>query len=297
MRIRRAGAILGWLGCCCLALSAAGPEFSGASALQFTARAVGFGPRPPGSAAIQKLQAYILAQLKAAGAQIEEDAFTANTPAGRLPMRNLIARFPGKSGRAIVLTGHYDTKSMPGIGFVGANDGGASTGLLLEMARVLAKTPRVDDVLLVFFDGEEAFGEWSATNGVYGSKHLAERWSREGRLARIKALINVDMIGDKDLGILDEGYSTEWLKQLIWTTARNNGYGRYFLTQGWHVEDDHVAFLNRGVPAANLIDFDYCPNNGCWHTGADTMDKLSAHSLEVVGRVLMAVIPKLEERR
>jgi glutaminyl-peptide cyclotransferase len=272
-------------------------EFSGTSAMQFTARAVSFGPRPPGSPAIRKLQAYILAQLKSCGCQVQEDAFTATTPAGPVGMRNIIARFSGSSGRAVVITGHYDTKAMPGVNFVGANDGGASAGLLLELARVLARAPRTDDVYLVFFDGEEAFGDWSSVNGIFGSKHLARTWASSGVLSRIKALINVDMIGDKDLGILQEEYSTGWLRQLVWTTANNIGYGRYFLADGWAVEDDHKPFLDRGVPALDLIDFNYCPGNSCWHTERDTLDKLSAHSLEVVGRVLIAVIGKLEERR
>src|SRR5580698_10538003 len=134
-------------------------NFSGASALQFTKRAVDFGPRPSGSAANQKLQAYILNELKLDGCTVSEDAFVAQTPRGAVPMKNIIAKFAGKSGQAIVITGHFDTKNYPGRNFVGANDGGSSTGFLLEMGRVLAKEPRTDDVYLVFFDGEEAVRE------------------------------------------------------------------------------------------------------------------------------------------
>ncbi len=275
-----------------MAMSASAAEFNGARALESARQAVSFGPRPPGSPAIEKLRAYMLGQLRLTRCEVSEDAFTAQTPRGPIAMRNVIARFPGRSGRAVVFTGHYDTKWMPDIRFVGANDGGASTGFLLEMARALAGRPRTDDVWLVFFDGEEAFGEWSATDGVYGSRHLAERWAREGKLKQIKALINVDMIGDRDLGILWETHSAEWLMRLIWESAAQLGLGKHFLRQGGPVEDDHIAFLKRGVPAANLIDFD----DPYWHTAEDTMDKISAESLQIVGVVVFDALAKLEAR-
>lgn len=268
-------------------------DFSGASALEFTRKAVAFGPRPPGSPANQKLQAYIESQLKLLHCQISYDAFTAQTPAGPIPMRNIIAKFPGSSGRAIVITGHFDTKPMPGAVFLGANDGGSSTGFLLELARVVNTMIHTDDIMLVFFDGEEAFGEWSDTNGTYGSRHLAARWAAEGVLPRIKALINIDMIGDKDLGILQETMSSPQLLRLVWQTAHDTGYGKYFLDSAQATEDDHLPFLKKGVNALDLIDFDYGPNNAYWHTPQDTMDKLSAHSFDVVGNVLIAVIRKL----
>jgi glutaminyl-peptide cyclotransferase len=277
-----------------LAASAAwAADFSGARALEYTRQAVAFGPRPPGSEANRKLQAYIEAKLKALHCQVSFDAFTAETPVGRVAMRNIIAKFPGASGRALVVTGHFDSKPMPGRVFVGANDGGSSTGFLLELARVVNSMSHADDIVLVWFDGEEAYGEWSDTNGIYGSKHLADKWSRDGTLGRIKALINVDMIGDKDLGILEEGNSSPALLKLVWKTAHDLGYGRYFLDSGFATEDDHLPFLKKGVTALDLIDFDYGPNNEYWHTEKDTMDKLSAHSLDVVGNVLVAVLRKL----
>ena len=208
-------------------------------------------------------------------------------------MRNIIAKFPGHSGRAVVVTGHFDTKPMPGQNFVGANDGGSSTGFLLELARVVNTMPHRDDICLVWFDGEEAFGEWSDSNGIYGSKHLADKWSRDGTLARIKALINVDMIGDKDLGIMQEGNSSPALLKLVWQTAHDLGYGKYFLDTGFATEDDHLPFLRQGVQALDLIDFDYGPNNSYWHTPKDTMDKLAAHSLDIVGNVVVGVLRKL----
>jgi glutaminyl-peptide cyclotransferase len=278
-----------------LAASASGADFSGAQALEFTRKAVAFGQRPAGSAANRQLQTFIEAQLKPLHCQVTFDAFSASTPVGTVSMRNIIARFPGTSGRSVVLTGHFDSKPMPGVNFLGANDGGASAGLLLEMARVIGATTHVNDIVLVFFDGEEAFGEWSATNGVYGSRHLAKKWSEDGTLARIKALINVDMIGDKDLDVLSDENSSPSLRTLVWKTATDNGYQKYFLPGGFPVEDDHMPFIRLGVTALDLIDFDYGPNNSYWHTAQDTMDKLSAHSLEVVGNVLVAVVRKLEQ--
>jgi glutaminyl-peptide cyclotransferase len=268
-------------------------DFSGTSALEFARKAVAFGPRPAGSPANQKLQGYIEAQLKTLHCQISFDAFTAQTPIGPVAMRNIVAKFPGQSGRALVVTGHFDTKPIAGAVFLGANDGGSSTGFLLELARVVNSMSHADDIVLVWFDGEEAFGDWSETNGIYGSRHLADKWSGDGMLSRIKALINVDMIGDKDLGILDEENSTASLRRLVWRTATDIGYGKYFLDSGFATDDDHMPFLHKGVPALDLIDFDYGPDNAYWHTGKDTMDKLSAHSLEVVGNVVVAVLRKL----
>jgi len=274
-----------------LAASASAATFSGAAALDFTRHAVAFGPRPPGSEANHKLQAYILAQLKSDGCQIIEDPFTANTPKGAIAMRNIIAKFPGRSGRAIVVTGHFDTKLFPGRKFVGANDGGSSTGLLLELAHVLARQPRKDDVYLVWFDGEEAIREkWEGEDNLYGSRHLADRWSKDGTLVRIKALMNVDMIGDKDLGIKQDTQSDAGLRKLVWSTAAELGYSAYFPEDTIAEDDDHMPFVKMRVPAIDIIDVDY----PAWHTDQDTLDKISAQSLEIVGTVVVEVIHRLE---
>jgi len=222
---------------------------------------------------------------------VTEDAFTPQTPKGPIAMKNIIAKFSGKSGKAVVITGHYDTKLFPGRKFVGASDGGSSTGLLLELARVLAGQPRTDDVYLVWLDGEEAVRtEWAGQDNLYGSRHLAEQWSKDGTGAKIKGLINVDMIGDKHLNIKQEQNSTAKLRQLVWRSAADLGYKAYFVDEAITIEDDHMEFLRRGIPALDLIDFDYEP----WHTDEDTMDKLSAQSLEIVGTVVLDVIQKLE---
>ena len=281
-----------------IAISAAAQAatFSGASALNYTRQAVAFGPRPPGSEANRKLQSYILTQLKQDACEVLEDAFVAKTPKGDIPMKNIIAKFPGKSGKAIAVTGHFDTKTFPNRKFVGANDGGSSTGLLLEMAHALAHQPRIDDVYLVWFDGEEAIREeWQGTDNLYGSRHLADHWRKDGTLAKIKALINVDMIGDKALDIKPEGNSDPRLQQLMWTTAADLGYQAYFLNQRMSPEeDDHIPFKVLGVPVLDIIDFNYGPDNQYWHTDQDTMDKLSAQSLEIVGTVVLEAIHRLE---
>ncbi len=269
-------------------------EFSGEAALRHARHAAALGPRPPGSAALEQLRSYIVKELEKLRCELLRDRFTAETPLGPMKMENLIARFAGRSGRAVAITGHYETKWMPDIRFVGANDGGASTGFLLELARVVSQSGFRNEILIVFFDGEESFGPWSETDGLYGSRHLAARWATDSTLSRLKALINVDMIGDRDLGILREMHSTPWLRELVWRTAAELGLGRHFLDREAWVEDDHVPFLRRGVSAVNLIDFEYGPANSYWHTEQDTPDKLSAESFAVVGRVVLEVLRKLE---
>ena len=283
-----------WMGALALGLAATAVAagVSGKSALEFTRRAVAFGPRPPGSPANLALQNYIIAELQKDGCEVIEDAFRAKTPQGMIAMKNIIAKFPGKGRerRAIAITGHFDTKFFPGRKFVGASDGGSSTGLLLELARVLAQQPRVDDVYLAFFDGEEAFGEWSASDSLYGSRHLVDRWRKDGTLMRLKALINLDMIGDRSLNLPQETNGNAALNKLIWRTATDLGYRTFFTDQQIAEDDDHMPFVHAGVPAVDLIDIDYPP----WHTDNDTMDKVSGQSMEAVGTVVYEVIQRLE---
>jgi Zn-dependent M28 family amino/carboxypeptidase len=277
----------GWL-----ALAAQAHEFSGARAMEDTRKIVAFGPRPPGSAALRNLRTYVVEQLKPYGCEVAQDSFTGRTPGGAVAMVNIIARFPGKSGRAVVLSGHYDTKKMAGVRFVGADDGGSSTAFLLEMAATLQGMPHSDDIYLVWFDGEEAFGQWSDTDSLYGSRHLAERWAADGTLGRIKALINVDMIGGKDLHVMNEENSSPALRRLIWGTAERLGYGKYFNQDEGATDDDHMPFVKMGVNAVDLIDFDTSKKT-YWHTPQDTLDKLATHSFEVLGAVLTEVLKQL----
>ncbi len=268
-------------------------DFSGDSAFAFTKRAVDFGPRPSGSPAVKLLQAYILEQLKPCKCQVVEDNFTARTPRGEIAMKNIVAKFPGRgTGKAIAITGHYDTKYFPTRKFVGASDGASSTGLLLELTRALAGEARTDDVYVVFFDGEEAVGDWSDTDKLYGSRHLALKWRDDKTLASMKGIINVDMIGDKNLNIKREANSTPALVSLIWDTAAELGYSKYFVNETINIDDDHMPFRQLGGAAVDLIDFDYEP----WHEDSDTLDKLSAQSLQIVGRVVHESVRRLEKR-
>jgi Zn-dependent M28 family amino/carboxypeptidase len=271
-------------------------SFSGSAALADTRRATGFGERPPGSEALQRLRTWINAQLSPLGCQVIPDSFSAETPDGKREMTNIIFKFPGTSGKAVVISGHYDTLYKPMLHFVGANDAGSSTGFLVEMARVLSRTKHPDDIYIVFFDGEEAIRQWTETDSLYGSRHLTAKWGADGTLARIKALINVDMIGDASLGILNDENSSQSLRTMMWQAADKLGDAQYFLHERAGIDDDHIPFVQAGVNALDIIDFNYGPQNSYWHTAADTMDKLSAHSLQVVGDVVLEMIAALEHQ-
>ena len=266
------------------------PPFDGAAALRHVERVVALGPRPAGSPASARTRAYILGELRANSITARVEPFEADTPHGRLKMANVVAVLPGRRSDVILIGGHYDTKWFPDIPFVGANDGGSSTALLIELARALAARPREFAYWIVWFDGEEARESWTATDSLYGSRWMAAELARRGTLPR--AVLIADMIGDRDLGILREAFSTDWLTDILWTAAARRGFGTYFLPDTRAVEDDHAPFLRAGVPSALLIDFDYPP----WHTAADTLDKVSARSLEVVGSVLLEALPALEQR-
>ncbi len=269
------------------AVSVAAPKIDAAKAMEYTRQAVAFGPRPIGSAAHTKLQGWIREHLK--NDNLEEDKFTDQTPAGKFEMINFIAKFPGTKDGIVVIAGHYDTKIMKG--FLGANDGGSSTGLPLELANVL-RTHKEDRpaVWIVLFDGEEAVKEWTATDSTYGSRHLAQKWQHEGVLPKIKAFLLVDMIGDADLDIQRDTYSTSWLEDMVQNAASKLGYSDHFFAVQTPIEDDHLPFVNLGVPSADLIDLDYGPNNSYWHTTKDTLDKLSPKSLEIVGNTVLQVV-------
>jgi Zn-dependent M28 family amino/carboxypeptidase len=291
------------LGACSLLLlladpyrfGAAGPSesFDGARAFEDLKHLVAFGPRPAGSPALAEARRWMIAQLKETGAEVEEDSFTASTPAGAIPMTNLIAKFPGAQSKVVMVTGHYDTKLEQGFRFVGANDGASSAALLLELARELRGRKHDLTYWLVFFDGEEAVREWTDTDSVYGSRHLVQKLSSSGELGRIRAMILVDMIGDSHLEIHREAGSTPWLNDMVFNAAHRLGYTKYFLDSSAGVEDDHVPFVNAGVAAVDLIDFN--PEDGYWHTAKDTVDHCSPQSLTIVGRVVMATLADLEK--
>ncbi len=267
------------------------PHFQGSAALELTRKATAFGERPSGSIEIEKLRTWIVAQLKPLGGQLELDRFVGQTPIGPVKMENIILKFRGSSGKVIALTGHYDTKRIAMVHFVGANDGGSSTGFLIEAARIVSKTPHRDDIHFVFFDGEEAVRpEWSDNDSRYGSRHLVDKWSGDGTFSRLKALINIDMVGDANLDLSNDSNSSESLRSMVAEVAKELGYSRYFRSDLSGIDDDHKPFADAGANVIDIIDLDYGP----WHTERDTMDKLSAHSLQVVGDVVLEAVRRIE---
>ncbi|MGB7265418.1 MAG: M28 family peptidase [Terracidiphilus sp.] len=280
-------------------------HFDGAKAYEYAREFVAIGPRWPTGPGHIKAEEFLRAHFLRDHDHFEEDTFTADTPIGPVPLCNFIVRFPGTKPGIIVLGTHYETNyPLRNINFVGANDGGSTTGLLLAIADRLrdeaAHSPGKKlpgySVWLVFFDGEEAFQSWSRSDSTYGSRHLAAKWGSDGTLSQIKAFLLADMIGDKDLDIQRETNSTGWLVSLVAEAAKKFGYQRYFFQQEMNVEDDHLPFVERGVPSIDIIDLDYGPNDSYHHTAQDTMDKISAHSLTIDGDVFLESIRLIDQR-
>ncbi|MDE0109430.1 MAG: M28 family peptidase [Bryobacterales bacterium] len=263
---------------------------AGQRAMEWTSRFVALGNRPAGSAQLRRQAEMIVENLDRLSCTVEVDRFVAATPNGAKPMRNVVARFGSGSDRpVVVISGHYDTIAAPA--FVGANDGGSSAALLMVLAERFDRAGQ-EGVWLAFFDGEEAVVEWNDGDHTYGSRRLARRWAADGTVSRISALINVDMIGDRDLDVLYEGNSDAALRREVWDIASALGYAAEFGANLGYVQDDHVSFLEVGVPSLNLIDFNYGPRNSYWHTPRDSMDKLSERSFAIVLHVLEVFIKR-----
>jgi glutaminyl-peptide cyclotransferase len=271
-------------------------SFNAARAMQYTREVTAFGPRPISSPNHKKLENYIVAHLK--NDQFEDDTFTADTPEGKFPVRNIIAKFSGTRAGIIVIAGHYDTNyPLRNTGYVGANDGGSSTAILLELANQFRGKKREGySVWLLWTDGEEAVKHWTASDSLYGVRHLAEKWQKDGTLKNIKAFLLADMIGDADLNVDRDTNSTPWLEHMVYQAAIQLGYQSHFFARTITVEDDHLPFVERGVPSADLIDLDYGYGNVFHHTPQDTLDKLSPKSIEIVGKVILATVQMLDKK-
>jgi glutaminyl-peptide cyclotransferase len=272
--------------------------FGGERALHDTADLVALGPRPSGSDALRRAQNLIIERLKAAGLVVRQDGFVAATPAGDIPMKNVIGVLEGKRPGVIMIATHYDTKRMDKIRFVGANDGGAGSGALLELARTMAARGKPKYTYwFVFFDGEESVGKWTEEDSLYGSRHLVDTLRAQKLLGNVRAMILLDLVGDADLTILKETNSYATYRDLFWDKAKALGYGRYFRPEFVTVDDDHLPFAQAGIRSVDLIDFMYggrkVPGK-YWHTAEDTMDKISAKSLQIVGDVVLATLPAIE---
>jgi glutaminyl-peptide cyclotransferase len=261
-------------------------EFSGEKAFAHVQRLVDFGPRPAGSTALEKSRDYIEDQLRRSGWQVTRQAFSDDTPRGKIHFVNLLAQFSGKgNARAslFLLCSHYETKMFDTIRFVGANDGGSSTGLLLELARVIGQHPNLArEIELVFFDGEEAYEQFSETDGLYGSRYFARQLQGAGA-KQFRSGLLFDMVGDRALGITLPADSPAEMARDIFAAAEALKLRSYFTYLGRELIDDHVPLNATGIPTIDIIDFDF----PWWHTADDTMDKISAQSLQTVGSVAL----------
>ncbi len=274
--------------------------FDGERAYRDVETIVGYGPRTPGSSASRRTRDHIRAELAKLGLELQEQTFTADTPIGAVTMTNLLVEIPGTRPEIIVVGNHYDSKVFPDFEFVGANDGGSSTAWTIEFARAIGAKREGHTLWLCWFDGEEAYGEWSATDGLYGSRSFVERLTSEGRLGDIRAMINVDMIGDCDLDVHRDVGATAELLGPIWDAARALGHGRHFTARTISIDDDHKPFRDAGIPAIELIDFRYgggaVEHQMNWHTTRDRLDLVCAESLQIVGDVLLTALPAIEQR-
>ena len=291
--MRRASLVVGAIAMgLTIAAQAPPPKFDSSRAWEHLRQLVAFGPRPAGSPALDQTRTYMKAQLASTGATVAEQAWDDQTPLGTVHMVNLIATLPGQKSDRLVFAGHYDTKRFREFRFVGANDGASSGAFLLELARALKGRRNALTIELLFLDGEEAVIDWAGTDHTYGSRHYVAAAGQDGSIRSLKAFILVDMIGDRDLALRREANSTSWLTDLIWEAAARRGHTRHFLGSTTFIEDDHLPFLEAGVPAVDLIDLDY----PAWHTRGDLMDQVSAESLQVIGDVLLDALPSIEAR-
>lgn len=261
---------------------------------------IDFGPRPPGSPELEKTRAYIVDELKSYGLKVSLNEFTATTPLGDKKMANIVGEIPGETKTLILLASHYDTKYYKDMRFVGANDPGASVGTLLEIGRVLGSMKEKPKVTyrLVFFDGEEALCEgWSdcdnkdGPDNTYGSRHYVLLLRERNELENTGALILLDLMGYKNLQLGRDTLSTKWLQDMIWQTGRELGHEKIFIDREEGIGgDDHQPFLQNGVDAVDIIQLTTYPH---WHKADDTIDKVSAQSMKIVGETVLASLPKI----
>ena len=276
--------------------------FNGERAMDHVKKQIDFGPRPPDTQPLAKTRAYIVNELKSYGLNVSLDEFTAGTPQGEKKMANIVAEIPGETKTLVLITSHYDTKFYQNMSFVGANDPAASVGTLMEIGRVLGgqkEKPKVT-YRLVFFDGEEAFCEnWSdcgdaeSPDNTYGSRHYVSQLRARNELESTRAMILLDMMGYKNLELGRDTTSTKWLQNIIWRTGRELGFTKVFVDREEGVGgDDHEPFLRAGVDSVDVIQLTSYPH---WHRADDTIDKVSAQSMKIVGDTILASLPKVAE--
>jgi len=277
------------------------PAFDAAKAWEHLRQMVALGPRPSGSSAIRLTRTYITRQLRNEGLTVEEQPFTADTPLGKVDMLNLSVKLPGRRTDRILLTGHYDTKILRDQVFVGASDGASSAAILIELARVLKGTAHEFTYEFVWFDGEEAVcstwdecGTAASPDNTYGSRYYVQAARQAKATGATKTMILFDMIGARDLTLRRDRASTGWLNEIVWATARRLGHAGTFLDSDTEIGgDDHMAFMQAGIPSVDLIDLSDYPQ---WHTKDDDLAHVSAGSMKIVGDVVLAALPDIEKR-
>src|SRR5215510_137076 len=277
--------------------------FNGERAMDHVRKQLDFGPRPPDTPQLAKTRTYITNELKNDGLNVYLDEFKATTPQGEKKMANIVGEIPGETKTLILITSHYDTKYYKDMRFLGANDPASSVATLLEIARVLGSQKEKPKVTyrLVFFDGEEAFCEgWDECgreghpDNTYGSRHYVSQLTARNEVANTGAMILLDMMGYKNLELGRDPSSTRWLQDIIWQTGRELGYGKVFVDRDEGVGgDDHEAFIQAQVPAVDIIQLTSYP---FWHKAEDTVDKVSAQSMKIVGDTVLASLPKIVEQ-
>lgn len=270
--------------------------FAGSNALAEVAAFLTLGSRDAGTAASARAALYLRDRLTDHGLPAEIDAFSDTTPDGTSVFHNVIGRLPGTSADIVVLGAHYDTKAgIPG--FQGANDSGSGVGVLLALAAWYRTAPPPKPALwLAFFDGEECRNEYGPHDGLHGSRRLARVIVERGLANRVRAVVVLDMIGDRDLKVMLPRNGTPELTVALLKAATDEQCRPAFTLYAGQILDDHQPFLDAGLPAIDLIDFDYgsAPGrNNYWHTAEDTLDKLSADSLGLVGRVVIRLLDNL----
>ena len=292
------------------AAKAAGSQhaISGAEVLRLTQEYVKVAPKrfvgSPGHAAAESfIKSHF--QPEAAKGNFVTDEFYARTPIGMVTMRNLIAKFPGKKDGVVVLASHYETNyPLKDIDFVGANDGACTTALLIAIGQYLREhPPQGYSVWLLFDDGEEAIGNdgMVGSDQLYGVRHIAAKWSTDGTLGKIQALIVADMIGWKSMNIDRETNSTPWLLDLLAQAGKDTGHSNYLFKHSGPIDDDHLPFKERGVPVLDVIAYEYGPYDdkrsdyAYHHTAQDTMDKLSAQSLQVSADLFVDLLRLIDQ--
>jgi Zn-dependent M28 family amino/carboxypeptidase len=277
-------------------------NFNSQQAYAYTAQISAFGERWPDSPGHRKTEDLIHQVLQKDGARAEADDFTAATPRGPIAVHNIIGKFnvtADPKQPIFILAGHYDTLFQPG--FIGANDGASSTAILLAFADALAGRKTKMQIWLVWTDLEEAIHTFDDDDGLYGSRHLAQQLAANGTASRIRGFFLLDMIGDKDLGVARETGSDRGLQDFIARAAAQLGYSQYFFQYQIDIIDDHVPFIRAGVPSVDVVDAMYGRMGPQFdsmgefhHSNADTMDKVSRRSLEIVGRTILLTVELLD---